>query len=217
MNTDNGSFAPLNQETNWGFEISPGPATGNLTLAILVPTNDGAAFSPLLADNGIPAAVPSTTATLLNAGDGSSLSLFLQNQGLLGTGTYSPTDSFTNASAGEATENPGFSGQFKVFTVSFNGVNLQAQGSTTIQNDFSFGNLAPAGTVVVGFFAETSGPQAGNFVGTAASEDLAVTPFADAVPGPVVGAGLPGMLAALFVMIGLNRARRTRNGLITSA
>jgi hypothetical protein len=41
INTDNNNFAPIpgGVSTNWGFEISPGPQTGDLILAVLVPTN----------------------------------------------------------------------------------------------------------------------------------------------------------------------------------
>jgi len=36
------------------------------------------------------------------------------------------------------------------------------------------------------------------------------------VPGPIVGAGIPGLLTACFGMFGLNRWRRRRNGQVTA-
>jgi hypothetical protein len=43
--------------------------------------------------------------------------------------------------------------------------------------------------------------------------DVGVTPFGvNAVPGPIAGAGLPGLLAACFGLFGLNRRRRRLNG-----
>jgi hypothetical protein len=38
--------------------------------------------------------------------------------------------------------------------------------------------------------------------------ELTITPFITPVPGPVVGAGLPGLLATGFGFIGLRRWRR---------
>src|SRR5215470_15793196 len=37
---DNGTNTPLGNSTTFGFSISPGPQTGNLSLYILVPNND---------------------------------------------------------------------------------------------------------------------------------------------------------------------------------
>jgi hypothetical protein len=42
------------------------------------------------------------------------------------------------------------------------------------------------------------------------------TPLPVAVPGPIVGAGLPGIIAACGMMFGLNRWRRKRNGEVTA-
>jgi hypothetical protein len=36
--------------------------------------------------------------------------------------------------------------------------------------------------------------------------------FLKAVPGPIVGAGIPGLITACFGMVGFNRFRRRRNG-----
>jgi hypothetical protein len=44
---DNGTNSPTNNNppVNWGFTISPGPATGDLTVDLLVPDNESAAVS----------------------------------------------------------------------------------------------------------------------------------------------------------------------------
>jgi hypothetical protein len=135
VNTDNGSFAPLppGQVTNWGFEISP-PTTssGTLNLGILVPTNtiNTATFNlPTLTDNGGGPLTESVVSrsVLLTSANGSNLASYLN----LGN-AFSPTDNFSNASAGEATLNPGFTGSFLAFTVSIPGVTLDGQGSTTV-------------------------------------------------------------------------------------
>lgn len=186
--TDNGTFAPLGNVANWGFEIAPGPATGNLTLGIFVPTNliDTTTFAlPGLTDNGGSLLLALKIAALLNAGDGASIATYLN---LPSAGSYSPTDNFANLSAGELTENVGFTGNFLSFKITLNGITLDGNGSTTLLNDFSFGANLPAGTVIAGFFEETSGPHPGTFVGTAASNDLVVTPLANdttPIPGTV--------------------------------
>jgi hypothetical protein len=214
---DNGSFTPLpaGQIANFGFSISPGPATGNLTLAILVPTNtiDVTSFNlPGLQDNGGPNLTSSvfSRVSLFNAGS-PDLATYLA---LANAASFSPTDNFSNASAGEtAAINPGFLGSFLAFTATLSGITLGDTSSTTIANDFAFGSNLPAGTVIVGLFVETSGPHPGTFVGTAASADLVITPTA-AVPGPIVGAGLPGLVAGCMTLLGLGRWRRKRNGVV---
>jgi hypothetical protein len=219
VNTDNNDFAPTTQDTNLGFEISPPNSnSGTLTLAIMVPTNliDVTTFSlGTLKDNGvaIPSGDISKIAGLFNTGDGSSLAAFL---GLPNAGLYSPTDNFSNASAGEIDPskgpvvNAGFGGDFLTFTVTLPGITLDAQGSATIANDFSFGTNIPVGTVIAGFFATLDGQGNPEFVGTAASEDLVLTQQFSAVPAPIVGAGIPGIIAGSLTLLGLGRYRRKR-------
>ena len=188
--TDNGTFSPLAQGSNFGFEIAPGPATGNLTLAIFVPTNliNVSTFNlPSLTENGsgVTTNVFSRT-TLLNVGDGSSLATYL---GLPNSGLFSPTDNFANLTAGETTVNPLFGGNLLAFTVTLNGVMLDGNGSTTLLQDFLFGSNLPTGTVIAGFFVETldkNGVACDHncYVGTAASNDLLVSPQLAETPIP---------------------------------
>lgn len=198
--TDNGTFAPLSQVTNWGFEIAPGPKTGSLTLGIFVPTNliNTATFAlPGLQDNGGSLLLALKIAALLNVGDGASIATYLN---LPNASDFSPTDNFANLSAGELTENPGFGGNFLSFTVTIPGITLDGNGSSTLLNDFSFGSNLPAGTVIAGFFTIDNCDKNCN-VGTAASNDLVVTPqLVDTTPIPgavwLFGGGL-GVLGLL--------------------
>jgi hypothetical protein len=208
--TDNGNFSPIGNGTGFTFAISPdsqGPAVGDLTLAILVPTNtiNVTTFNlPGLLDNSTSITENVFSRVSLFTNTSADLPVYL---GL--AGSFSPTDNFANASVGEGIENPGFSGSFLAFTATLSGITLNGVNSTIAPNDFKFGSNLPAGTVIVGLFHETSGQQAGNFIGTAASGDLVITPAA-VVPGPIAGAGLPGILTACLGLWGLNKRRRNR-------
>jgi len=203
---DNGSFTPLGSVSNWGFSVNPGPATGNLTLVFMVPTNEinVATFNlPGLTDNGGSIGTSVFSRVSLFQSGSPDLPVYL---GLPNAGSYSPTDNFSNMSAGTSNFDPGFTGQFLVFTATLNGINLSDVSSTTILNDFSFGSNLPAGTEIAGLFFETSGPEAGSYIGTAASGHLTTTTLA--VPGPVAGAGLPGLITLGAGVVAWTRRRR---------
>jgi hypothetical protein len=57
------------------------------------------------------------------------------------------------------------------------------------------------------FFARIDGANDG-------PDSFFIQPIAQAVPGPIAGAGLPGLITACFAMFGLNRLRRKRNGVL---
>jgi hypothetical protein len=69
-------------------------------------------------------------------------------------------------------------------------------------------NITPgeisAGDSII-FYARITGANDG-------PDSFFLVPQAVAVPGPIVGAGIPGLLAACGMMFGLNRFRRKRNG-----
>jgi hypothetical protein len=182
---DNGVFTPLSN-AGFGWKIAPGPATGNLTIGIFVPTNEiniGTFALPQGTDNGGNLAAAIKIIALLNVADGASIATYL---GLPNAGSYSPTDNFANLSAGELAENAGFGGNFLSFKITIPNITLDGQGAgSTLLNEFNFGSNLPAGTVIVGFFEELTGPNPGAFVGTAASNDLVITPaLVDTTPLP---------------------------------
>jgi hypothetical protein len=194
---DNGSFTPLGSVANWAFSVSPGPQTGNLTLVFGVPTdeiNPATFLLPGLTDNG-----GGVTTNVF-----SRVSFFNAGTPLLATylglGSFSPTDSFSNMSAGTSAADPGFGGNFLVFTATIPGITLNDTSSTTALNDFSFGNNLPAGTFIDGLFVTPT-----ENIATAASAHLVVQPLA--VPGPIAGAGIPGLIGACGTMLMLGRRR----------
>lgn len=207
---DNGTFTPLSN-LGFGWKIAPGPATGNLTIGVFVPTNEinlPTFVLPGLTDNGGSLLLALKIAALLNAADGASIATYL---GLPNAGSYSPTDNFANLSVGTPLQDPGFTGNYEGFKITIPNITLDGQGGgSTLLNEFLFGANLPAGSVIVGFFEELSGPNPGAFVGTAASNDLVVTPqLVDTTPLPsailMFGSAIGG---AFFAMRGANKRRK---------
>jgi hypothetical protein len=209
VNTDLGAFAPIAGDVNWTFMPSPGPQTGETFIVVLVPTNQINPLTyntPTLSDNGGSPFSGNVVSrlNLFNAGNGASLAAYAGLPAAFGA--YSPTDNFSNASAGQSTYNPGFNGNFLVFTFDLGMLTLDAQGAVNTTNNFSAAASLPVGTVITAFMESQTTQKD---IGTAPSEDLIVT-HSDPVPGPVVGAGLPGMMAMLFGGLLLSRRRRNR-------
>src|SRR5262249_1549235 len=93
-NPDQGSFTPLNlgATNNWAFSISPGPASGDLTLAFLVPTNaiDTATYNLPALTEGLSTSVSTTlfSNSKFYVSGSPDLAVFL---GLANGASYSPT------------------------------------------------------------------------------------------------------------------------------
>jgi hypothetical protein len=198
---DNGTFTPLSS-LNFGFTISPGPATGDLTLVFGVPTDEATGTLPVLKDGAT-----TITTSLFSASNFYNSGSPVLSQFISLSGNFSPTDNFSNLSAGTLAADPSFSGQFELFTATLTGITLsQTCQGCSILNELNFvSNLPPAGSFITGLFVTTDNQGNPAFVGTAASGHLVAQ-----VPGPIVGAGLPGLAAGCVSLIALVRRRRQR-------
>src|SRR5262249_10412004 len=186
----------------FGFNSSPPGATGDLTVAVLIP--DNVLFTlPTITGTGLPG-----QNTLLAAGGGAdwlNTSQLDLAQFIFGVNANSspanPQSAFSGPSHGL---DPGLTGFF-VFTADagiFGLPGLNGQNASTTPDFFSLSSGLPAGSTVVGFMTQTDG----SIISTAPSGQIQV----QAVPGPIVGAGLPGLISACLGMFGLNRYRRKR-------
>jgi hypothetical protein len=202
-NPDTGSFGPATNaqlDAGFGWSVTGSGATGatgNLMMVLLAPTGDG--FDPTQV---------SITGTKIT---GSANFTAYINSGL-GTGTWTetnaktledflgldaqPTNSWGGMTPGLDTSVTGFN----VYTLTIDDVHLANQGDPL--NDFyKFAGLLPAGVEIVGYL--NTGSQ---IFATANSEQLQVQP--DPVPAPIVGAGLPGLIAAGLALVKFARRRR---------
>ena len=116
---------------------------------------------------------------------------------------------------------PTFGGNFLVFTVTMTGsqapnrnvlLSSVAGCDTTppgcsIADDFSFASNIPGGSFITGLFVTTDNQGNPTNVGTAASAHLVTTQFQN-VPGPIAGAGIPGVIGACIGLVGLARRRQ---------
>jgi hypothetical protein len=213
---DNGTFTPTNTNspTHIDVDSSPPGASGTLLLKVLVPTNEIGSITNVSvtgASTGVASLFSSTPFTT-----GSLEGDYLK----FGTGGGgSPPNMFQTFASTSLSVDPGLTG-FDVFLFNAGQFTLTGDFATTTAI-FNVNTSLPKGTWILADIASTTGCAAGqafcNDITTAASSALFVNTAAAAVPGPVVGAGIPGLIAACLTMLGLNRNRKRRKQLLLTA
>ena len=195
---DNGTNSPtnVNPPSNFGFTTSPGPASGNLTIDVLTPNNEAKPSSFALTGT------VSATATLFSATPWTSgaLDAYLG----ISASPNNPIGAFLPST--QALVGTGATG-FNVYAANLGPITLQGANNPNVSplENITSGIL-PKGSYIVAFLNEGTAA-APNWIATANSGAIFVT---TGVPGPVAGAGLPGLMAACGALLVLARRRRQK-------
>jgi hypothetical protein len=198
---DNGTNTPLVSQP-FSFSASPGPQTGTLLIEVLEPTAaqvPGA--NPTITGTSTNTGAINTTAALLpgefTSGD---LANFVGLPG--GAGNTSPANPIGGFGAGGVTSYSVYQANLGTQTLTANGATCEAGGPgpgvVSGCNPLLSITSLPLNSYIVAFLEQSTGN-----IATALSGALLV-------PSPVVGAGLPGLIAACGGLLALARRRRQR-------
>jgi hypothetical protein len=196
---DNNTVTPLptNPPSNFTFTAGGQSASGDLFLDVLIPNVGTAPASLTVTITGDGTFTASRVDTVFNSGD---LATFLTNN------ATNPPFTTTNFSSAQP-NNPvgGFPGSttgFFVFMAELGQQTLGDNNNVPAGPNLNIVQTVPNGTSIVAFL-NTGTASAPNFRATALSGQLFV-------PGPVVGAGWPGVVAACGALLALARRRRQK-------
>lgn len=195
--TSNGTTIDIgNPPLNFGVQSSPQQdVAGPLYFDFLVPTTYG--IIPSISVTGSLYGATSFTASLVSStawttGDlADYLAAYISG---FAASPENPISAFLDSGAGFYV----YQGLAGIYTLPQQGT-LLSLGTTPL---WSVTGGVPNGTGITAFFDD--GALGGTLIATANSSSL------HAVPGPIVGAGIPGLVMAVLGMFGLNRARRRR-------
>jgi hypothetical protein len=197
-NTDTGAVSPINlggTASGFGFFVSPAPQTDDLNIIVLVP--NGNASHPISVTGNVGGGTAFTNAGTFSSGD---LAAFLGFQ------NSSPANPFAGFVAGN-TQAPGTT-SFTVYKA-----DLGTQTEQSLMNSIMNDNIAGAflaGAEITAFSVTPCVCGGETTIATALSGVLMQTGGTVGVPGPVAGAGLPGLMAGIGALWAFHKRRRNR-------